>query len=574
METILTYSQTDPDGVKNDGVKKLSKEIDCHPVIASLLYARGIQTQEEASFFLNPTFEQLKSPFSLADMDKAVERIHTAVFNKEKIMIFGDFDADGVTATSLLQDFLSHVDADVTWYIPHRIKEGYSFHPHHVDRAVEMSVDLIITVDCGVGAFEAVDAASDEDIDVIITDHHEPGVFLPKALAVINPKRDDCPSGLDYLAGVGVAFYLVMALRKYFRDKDVWNEIEEPNLLRYLDLFTIGTIGDMVPLVHDNRVLCMAGLKQMRLGERPGILSLSRVCRIDIKQMDSDDISFKLVPRINAAGRLSHARICVSHLTAANLYDAETTATLLDELNLKRQQIEKEIVLNIEHRLARDPSLLDHHLLLLSDSRWNPSVLGIAASRLSRKYVCPVILLSHSETQAVGSCRSINNINIHQALAENAHLLERFGGHTMAAGLTLKKENIDKLKSGILAHLKKQYIEDDFLKNFTIDAELSFEDITFDLAKEINGLRPFGMANPEPVFLCKRLRVVSSHIIGSLHRKMILQNAVSPSDHRVEAVHFNIGDTKNPPEYYERMVFKLKINKFKPNAAQIIIEDL
>ncbi len=568
METKLTYAHPDP-----QGVEKLSHKIGCHRVIASLLYDRGIQTPEKAQFFLEPTFKELKDPFTLADMDRAVERIHRGVFNREKILIFGDFDADGVTATSLFIDFFAHVDADVTWYIPHRIKEGYSLHPPHITMAVERSADLIITVDCGIGAIEAVEAALLEDIDVIITDHHEPGESLPNATAVINPKRTDCPSGLDYLAGVGVAFYLVMALRKHFRDKGFWEEIEEPNLLRYLDLFAIGTIGDMVPLVHDNRVLCMAGLKQMRKGERPGILALARVCRIDPKRLDSDDISFKLVPRINAAGRISHARICVSLLTAANLHEAQTTATLLDELNLKRQQIEREIVLNIEHRISRDPALLENHLLVLCDSRWNQAVLGIAASRLSRKYVCPVVLLSQTETLAMGSCRSINRINIHQALAENGHLLERFGGHTMAAGLALKKENIDTLRSGIIAHLKNNYIEDDFLKQLQIDAQLDAEDITFNLAKAIDGLRPFGTANPEPVFLCRRLRVISSYIIGNLHRKMTLQGADSPSDHCIEAFHFNIGDTKNPPEYYDKLVFKLKINKFKPIAAQIIIED-
>jgi single-stranded-DNA-specific exonuclease len=569
MKTKLTYAQPDPHGVET-----LSREIDCPFVIASLLYDRGIKTPGSARFFLNPTFERLKDPFKLKDMDKAVDRIHTAVVNREKILIFGDFDADGVTATSLLYDFLTHVDADVTWYIPHRIKEGYSLHPPHIDMAVQLSVDLIVTVDCGVGSIEAVEAAGDEDIDVIITDHHEPGDFLPPALAVINPKRKDCSSGLDYLAGVGVAFYLVMALRKDFREKDVWKEIEEPSLLRYLDLFAMGTIGDMVPLVDDNRVLCVAGLKQMQLGKRPGIFALSKVCRIDLEQMDSDDISFKLVPRINAAGRISHARICVSHLTAASFHEAQTTAGLLDELNLKRQQIEREIVLNIEHRIARDPSLLDNHLLLLCDSKWNPSVLGIAASRLSRKYVCPVVLLSHSGEMAMGSCRSINTINIHQALVENAHLLERFGGHTMAAGLTLKPKNLEALKSGIAQYLRHRYNEDDFLNLLTIDAILTIEDITFELAQAINGLRPFGTANPEPVFLCKHVRVTSSHIIGSLHRKMTLQSADTSSGHCVEAFHFNIKDTKNLPEYYAQIVFKLKINKFKPGTSQIIIQDV
>jgi single-stranded-DNA-specific exonuclease len=568
MEAKLRYAQPDP-----HGVKLLSKELGCHPVIAALLYDRGLKTPESAGFFLNPNFDSLKNPFTLADMPKAVERIHTALCNKEKILIFGDFDADGVTATSLLYDFLTHVNADVTWYIPHRIKEGYSLHPPHIETAVQIKVDLIITVDCGITSGDAVAAARLEDIDVIITDHHEPGDSLPKALAVINPKRSDCHSGLEYLAGVGVAFFLVMALRKHFRDKDVWKVIEEPSLLKYLDLFAIGTIGDMVPLIHENRVLCMAGLKQMQKGERPGILSLAKICRIDVKKIDSDDISFKIVPRINAAGRIAHARICVTHLTAPSLYDTETTATLLDELNLKRQHIEKEIVKDIENRISRTPSLLDQHLLILCNSRWNPSVLGIAASRLSRKYVCPVVLLSLSDKLAIGSCRSINNINIHQALVENSQLLEKFGGHSMAAGLTLKHENLEKLEAGIITHLENQYSDKDFLKTLTIDAELSLEDINFDLALEIDSLRPFGMGNPEPVFLCRNLKVVSSYIIGGLHRKMILQNAVGSLDHFVEAFHFNIRDTKNLSEYYNFIVFTLKINKFKPNTAQIIIQD-
>ena len=568
MEPTLRYVPPDPEIVKT-----LSKELDCLPVIAELLYGRGLETPDAARFFLNPDFKQLKDPFTLADMHKSVERIHTAVFNKEKILIFGDFDADGVTATSLLYDFLTYVTADVTWYIPHRRKEGYSLNPPHIETAVQMEVDLIITVDCGITSNEAVEAARLEDIDVIITDHHEPGDSLPPALAVIDPKRPDCHSGLEYLAGVGVAFFLVMALRKHFRGLGVWNDIEEPGLLQYLDLFAIGTIGDMVPLIHENRVLCMAGIKQMKKGKRPGILSLARICRIDPKKIDSDDISFKIVPRINAAGRIAHARICVTHLTAPNLYDAETTAILLDELNLKRQQIEKEIVKDIENRISRSPSLLDQHLLILCDSRWNPSVLGIAASRLSRKYVCPVVLLSQSDKLAIGSSRSINNINIHKALTENAELLEKFGGHAMAAGLTLTHENLAKLKSGLAAHLKNNYSEDDFLQTLTIDAELPFTEITVDLARQIDRLRPFGTANPEPVFLCRNLRVVSSHIIGNLHRKMTLQSDDSSLDHCVEAFHFNIQDTKNLPEYYNSIIFTLKINKFKTNSAQIIIQD-
>ena len=567
METQLTYA--DPDLKIADHIQA---SLNCHPVLAKLLVDREICDPEDAKFFLNPDFSLLRNPFDLKGIDRAVERIYTAVINKEKIFIFGDFDADGVTATSVVYEFLSMVNADLTWYIPHRVKEGYSLHPPHIDRAVEMDVDLIITVDCGISSHEAVDAASKEDIDVIITDHHEPGKDIPNALAVINPKQKDCGSDLNYLAGVGVAFYLIMALRKYFRDKGLWEKYTEPSLAMFLDLFTIGTIGDMVPLINDNRSLCVAGMRQIKLGARPGIKSMAHASRIDLSQLDSDDISFKIVPRINAAGRVSHARICVSHLTAPTLSQAKTTAQLLDELNLKRQQIEREIVQDIENRIAREPSLLDERMIVLWSDDWEASVLGIAASRLSRKYVCPVVLLSVSEGMATGSCRSVNQINIHEILNENNHLFEKFGGHAMAAGLTVQTDCLELLKPALVKSLFEKYSDQDFIKTFKVDAELNLDDITIELAREIDQLRPFGTANPEPVFLIRNLWVTSSQIIGSCHRKMILK--AESSTHQVEALHFNLSDTADLPNFYSKVLFKLKINKFKPDAVQIIIQDL
>lgn len=569
MNTQITYFEPDQESVKH-----LSTGLKCHPLLAALLLGRGIKTLEDARFFLNPNFENLVDPFTLKDMHKAVERIFTAIKNKEKILVFGDFDADGVTSTALITDFLDHCDANVSWYIPHRIKEGYSLQEDHIQMAVDQDIDLLITVDCGVSSHDAVQKACFEDIDIIITDHHEPGDTLPAAVSVIDPKRQDCPSGLSHLAGVGVAFFLVMALRKFFREKGFWEEIAEPNLINFLDLFTIGTIGDMVPLINENRVLCMAGLKKMRQGSRLGLTSLAKISRLDFKKIDSDDISFKLVPRINAAGRISHARICVSQLIGTDVVTAEKTAVLLDQLNIKRQKIEREIVEDIEHRILKDPTLLDRRLLLLWDDGWNPSVLGIAASKLSRKYYCPVILLSSAGNMAMGSGRSINNINIHQALTAQAPLLEKFGGHAMATGLTIKKENLTPLAKGLDLYLEQTYSEEDYKKTLTIDAVIDFNDINFSLASEIDRLRPFGIANPEPVFLCKNVSVISSFIIGNCHRKMVLEKKDGADRHQVEAFHFNIANPDDLPSYYPQIAFKLKINKFKPNAAQIIIEDL
>ena len=569
MDTILKYFEPD-----QETVEVLTKGLDCHPLLAALLSARGICTVEDAGFFLNPNLQNLTDPFALKDMDKAVERIFTAVENKEKILVFGDFDADGVTSTALLSDFLEYCDANVSWYIPHRIKEGYNLQQDHIKMALDQNIDLIITVDCGVSSHEAVKDANLEDIDVIITDHHEPSATLPSAVAVINPKREDCSSGLNFLAGVGVAFFLVMGLRKFFREKGFWEEINEPKLIDYLDLFTIGTIGDMVPLINENRALCIEGLKKIRQGTRLGLKTLAKICRIDSKKIDSDDISFKIVPRINAAGRISHARICVSQLTATDIVNAEKTASLLDHLNTKRQKIEREITLDIERCLVKKPSLLDSRLLFLWDDQWNPSVLGIAASKLSKKYFCPVILLSSKGEHAIGSGRSINNINIHQALMESESLLEKFGGHAMASGLTVKKDNLQALCQSLNRHIENCYLEKDFQKTLTIDAILDLEDINYNLAKEIDRLRPFGTANPEPVFISKDIRVKSSYIIGNSHRKMVLEKASSTARHQVEAFHFNITNPDDLPDYYQKIAFKLKINKFKKNTAQIIIEDL
>jgi single-stranded-DNA-specific exonuclease len=567
MEITLTYATPN-----KEVIQKLQTALGCHPVIAGLLADKGITTADEAQFFLNPDYSRLSSPFALKDMDKAVARIYTAISNKEKILIFGDFDADGVTATAMLYQFLGLVEADLSWYVPHRTKEGYSLQLPHIEMAVSMDVDLIITVDCGISSHEAVEAAGKEDIDIIITDHHEPDTTIPNAFAVINPKQADCKAGLEYLAGVGVAFYLIMGLRKLFRDNGVWEQFAEPNLSEYLDLFTIGTIGDMVPLVQDNRALCVAGIKRIRMGRRPALVSMARTSRVDLDKLDSDDISFKIVPRLNAAGRISHARICVSHLTCPAPAQTETTAVLLDDLNRKRQLIEKEIVEEIERRIANDPSILDNRLIVLWDSDWEASVLGIAASRLARKHGCPVVLLNSKEDIAKGSCRSINQINIHRILSEIRDVLENFGGHAMAAGLSVRKENLAHLKPALTKILSLVCTEKDFQPIRKIDAVIGITDITPELVRQIDMLRPFGTGNPEPVFLMENIWVTSSIILGGCHRKMTLTD--QGREHQVEALHFNLSDTTCLPEFFPKLIVKLKADRFKIDRVQVIVQEL
>ncbi|MCK5099466.1 MAG: single-stranded-DNA-specific exonuclease RecJ [Desulfobacteraceae bacterium] len=560
-------------------IDELVLEFNLNKIVATILVNRGIKTIEQAELFLNPSLSNLKDPFVLKDMEKAVERLWTAIQNHEKILIFGDFDADGVTSTSLLVDFLNYIDADVSWYVPHRIKEGYGMQKMHISMVVEQNIDLIITVDCGSSSHEAIKAAKAEDIDVIVTDHHEIPFPIPDCVAIINPKREDCNSHLSHLAGVGVAFYLLMALRKYLRSKKFFAEFEEPNLLDYCDLVALGTIGDMVPLKEENRILSIHGIKVIQKGKRIGLKTLSDVSRVRLESMDSDDIGFRLIPRINAAGRLSHARICVDHLTSKQRVLSSKTSTILDNLNQQRQRIEHEIITDINNKIEKNKKILDKKIIILWDKNWNSSVLGIAASRLARQYSKPAILLSSLNDPFVGSCRSIAAINIHDALSQHAHLLEKFGGHSMAAGVTIKKNNIEKFAESMETYINSNFSISDFQKTITIELSISLDEITFELAKDISRLRPFGTDNPEPLFSCKNVKVISSIIIGRNHRKMILARADKNIENKdikngIEALQFNVQDLENLPNYYKKIAFKIKENKFKKHSPQIIIEDL
>lgn len=564
-----------------DTVERISRIVGCHPMVATLLTNRGIDTPEAAYTFLYPSMTHLTDPFALKDMQKAVERIHTALIHGEHILIFGDFDADGITATSLLFDFFQHAEADISWYIPHRLKEGFSLKPPHIEMAVERKCDLLITVDCGSDSHDAVKRAIREDIDVIITDHHEVTTHIPPAFAVINPKRPDCPSGLGHLAGVGVALYLVIALRSHLRKKGFWKEIEEPNLMEYCDLFAIGTIADMVPVKSENRVLSQVGLKVMRSAKRQGIKALTRVSKIDPAVLDSDDISFRIAPRLNAAGRVSHARICVDLLTEKSPSRVEQTAAILDDLNKKRQQVELSIVDEIDKSIQADPGISKRPAIVMHSPHWNPGVIGIAASKIARQYCRPVILISTTKEPATGSCRSINQINIFDALCSCSDFLENFGGHPMAAGLSLKKENIDAFTRCFCEQIQASTTDEAFIKKISIDAHLSIDEITPALAHEVEQLRPFGSSNPEPLFQCSDIEVVSSFMMGSKHRKLVIRQRGSGFDHgkcdgtppTIEALQFNIDPARPTPTRFDRIACRLRMNRFQnKNTPQLIIE--
>lgn len=557
-------------------VRELSQKLNCHPVTATVLVNRNIKTQADARHFLTVSLNNLRPPSSLKDTDAAVKRIYDAIAENQKILIFGDYDVDGITATVVLLIFLRYVGADVTYYIPHRINEGYSIQPRHISHyARPNQFDLIITADCGSSSHQAVAAANKSGIDMVITDHHNIGDDLPPALAVINPKRRDCPAGLQNLAGVGVAFFLLICLRTYLREKGFWQNRPEPNLKSYCDLVALGTVADMVPLVDENRILCKTGLGLINTGHRPGLTALAEASGIRNDTLDAEDIAFRLGPRLNAAGRMDHAARAVELLTTQDPGYAATAAQTLNQLNQKRQQLEKGTLAEIEAFLAINASLLRQRSLVLSQDGWHAGLLGIVASRIMERYYRPVVLIATEDGMGKGSARSIPGINLYDALAQCRQYLDSFGGHSMAAGLKIRQDNIAEFKSAFEKSVQDRSESEDLIRMLNIDAELDFTTISAGLLDELESLMPYGTGNPEPIFVSSDVRVVSSRIVGQRHRRMVLRQPSRPHTPSFQAIHFNVDDRSAQEKNFAKVAFKLGWNRWNgQKTAQIVVEDL
>jgi single-stranded-DNA-specific exonuclease len=559
-----------------EAVRKLSQSLNCHPVTAAVLANRNYTTPADARHFLNISMNDLRPPASLKGARTAAKRIYEAIISRQKILIFGDYDVDGITSTVILLNFLRDVGADVTYYIPHRITEGYSIQPQHISHYARPNrIDLIITADCGSSSHAAVAAASKHGIDMVITDHHNIGDDIPPALAVVNPKRCDCRSGLQNLAGVGVAFFLIIRLRAYLREQGFWQERREPNLKNYCDLVALGTVADMVPLIEENRIICRTGLELINSGQRPGLTALAKASGIRNDTLDAADIAFRLAPRLNAAGRMDHAARAVELLTTNDAEYAASTAQTLNLLNQKRQQLEKGTVTEIEEYLQINPSLLRRQSLVLSQDNWHAGLLGIVASRIMERYYRPVVLIATEEGLGKGSARSVPGIDLYKALAECQALLETFGGHSLAAGLKIRRENIAEFQQAFENIIQDMAQPEHLVKQLKIDGELDFTAISDSLIDELESLMPYGAGNPEPLFVSSNLRVVSSKIIGKRHRRMVLRQASGRSSPTFQAIHFNVDDRSAHENTFARLVFKLHWNRWNGSkTAQIVVEDL
>jgi len=557
-------------------VQKIQNHTGCHPIIAQILANRGILTEKSISEFFNPSLRNISSFKSLIDMDKAVERITQGILNNEKILVFGDYDVDGITSTTILYEFLTATGVDATYYIPHRIEEGYGLNVHQIEHVViPGGFDLVITIDCGSSSHDAIDQASQSGIDIIVTDHHTISDTLPGALAVVNPRRNDCPSGASYLAGVGVAFCLLIRLRQHLRDIHFWDDREEPNLKNLCDLVALGTIADIVPLINENRIMTQAGLEVINTNPRPGLDALIKLSGITNAKVDAEDIAYRLSPRLNASGRMDHARLGVQLLSTKDIDEAFDLAKTLNTMNIQRQEVEQKIFHHILMYFNEEPEQINKHAVILGKQDWHEGVLGIVASKLVEKYFRPVILISFKNGIGKGSGRSIPGINLYDALCHCAQYLEGFGGHPMAAGLSIKKENMKSFKNQFEKVIETMTMNQKSFPNLKIDCRLDFDMISEQMINEISMLQPFGQKNPEPVFCADNVDVSFSKIIGKIHRRLTLRQRNSKLKKTVNAIWFNVEGDDLHKKYFETIAFKLRWNHWNgKKSIQAIVENV
>jgi len=522
-------------------VRYLSRAASISPVLAQIFINRGIKTSEEIRSFLNPHISQLSDPFDIGGMKEAVDRIMTAIRNGERILVHGDYDADGVSAAAIMLLALKILGADCHSFIPNRMEHGYGFTPQSVKAAKKKGVSLIMTVDCGITSSEAAGLCRREGIDVIVTDHHEPlrnlpsgagnkesgeeDFLLPDALAIINPKISDPASPASNLSGAGIALKvahaLAMASGSRFSVRD------------FFDLAAIGTMADVVPLTGENRIIVREGLQLIESGARPGLRALKKVAEIDGKEMKSGLVLFTLIPRINAAGRLSDSGRALDLLLADSEDQAIDKAVWLNDINSQRQQIEekvyKEAVSLLSHRKI-DP------VIVLSSEGWHRGVIGIVASRIAEEFYRPAVILSSEGAISRGSARSIPAFDLYQALSTCRKFLKAFGGHKQAAGLELESRSISAFAKHMNRLAGEMLTEGDFVPSLEIDADVDLTDISFNLTKEFEMLEPFGFGNPAPLLGCKGLEVLHARIVKDHHLKMKLRQ----KNRSIDAIGFSM----------------------------------
>lgn len=550
---------------------KLAHETGISPLKARLLTNRGITDKFTAESFLTPKLSDLNDPMLLKDMADGVDHIISAIEKQERIAVFGDYDADGLTATALLVNFFADLGIPILYYIPDRISEGYSLNQNAIKTLAGQGVKLIITVDCGISNSREIKYARSLGIKVVVTDHHQvPEEFLP-ACPVINPNRKESIFPFRELSGVGVSFFLAAGIRAGIRQKGWFKLAAEPDLKEYLDIVALGTIADMVPLTGLNRILVTAGIEVMKGSRWYGIEAMKKICGIDTSEISSGDVAFKLAPRLNASGRVGNNTAGITALVTDNYSIAVNSARELNVMNSERQRIESRIIEDIEDNLIPEIDVRTRRTILFSKPNWHKGVLGIVASRLLDKYHRPTVILTIKGDIATGSGRSIDGFNLHESMTELKHLFRKFGGHYHAAGCTLDRENIDALSDGLEEIARKVLKDEDLIPAITIDDEIDLKKLTIESVNDICSLEPFGSGNPEPVFFSGDLEVLDSWIVGEKHLKLRLRQGDTVN----EAIGFNLSDLHSLQGRRVNMVYTPEINRWNgTERVQLRISDI
>ena len=515
----------------------LSKEFGIHPIISQILVNRGIRDIEAARRYLHPSLNDLHSPFLMKDMKKGVLRLLKAIHDHEEIIIYGDYDADGITSVVILYKFIKEITPHINYYIPDRVQEGYGLKIQAIDKFKNDNVKLLITVDCGISDVEQIAHAQSIGIDTIVLDHHEISGPLPPAAASINPNREDCTFPFKGLAGVGIAYNFLIALRGSLNKEGFWKDKKHPNLKEYLDIVTLGTIGDMAPLIDENRIFTKIGLELITESQRPGIKALKEVSGVDNQIIDSFKASFSLIPRINAAGRIASPLDAVKLLLTDDIGEARILAEKLDSYNRQRQLMEKKILSEILERISKNNVIEKMNAFVFASDKWHPGVIGIVASRLVELFNRPAFVISLNNGVGKGSGRSVSDFNIYKGIQQCAPLLLSYGGHYHAAGISIKEENIDEFASLLDKIIHNSFELSEQSSQIVIDSECQIADISLNLIEQLDILAPFGSKNPEPLLYARNIQVSSPIVDGKSHLKMLVNSNGTSYD----SIWFNMG---------------------------------
>ena len=544
-------------------VEKLQEKYKLNRLLSTLLTNRGITEEAEITKFLNPKRSDFYDPFGMPDMEKAAERILKAIKDKEQIIIYGDYDVDGITSVTVLKSFLEERGIQVNVYIPNRLNEGYGLNKTAMEEIAKQGNKLMITVDCGITAVDEVEYAKTFGIETIITDHHEPAEELPKAIAVVDAKRKDNKYECRNLAGVGVVFKLIQAL-------SIKLGLDPKEYLKYLDIVCVGTISDIVPLVNENRTIAKLGIKLVKQTKNVGLRCL--LASIGYKKIDSNTISFGIAPRVNACGRMGQARKALDLFLTNNIEQARKLTDELNECNVKRQEIEKRIS-DEAIKMLEDPEEQNAPCIILGKENWHHGVIGIVSSKITDMYSKPSILLCFEDEKAKGSGRSIPGFDLHEALENCNRYIEQFGGHSMAIGITIQKDNFQKFKDDIEEYAKSKNVSE-IVPEIQVDEKIQLQDISIKDVEELSLLEPFGEGNRVPLFQISGLKISSIRALSEgKHLKLFLKD----DNKYIDAIGFNMGNIADKYTIEDKIdiIGGLELNSYNgTEKMQINLKDI